>query len=99
MNDTPKIIQLLMTPQDSTWQNSLLGLGSDGVTYRLNSNGFWEAFVPPLDVKKGESLERRLIRDLERRLAVAVDACKRSCDESCAAQVADERAQMKNGNP
>ena len=47
---SPRIVQLLMTPQDATWQNRLLGLGSDGVTYSVSHKGFWEPFVPPLGV-------------------------------------------------
>jgi len=45
----PRIVQLLIAPQDATWQNRLLGLGSDGVTY-AEDKGFWEPFVPPLGV-------------------------------------------------
>lgn len=45
-----RIVQLLMSPQDATWQNRLLGLGSDGVTYELSPDGFWEPFIPPLGV-------------------------------------------------
>ena len=45
-----RIIQLLMTPQDAAWQNRLIGLGSDGVTYSVSHKGFWEPFVPPLGV-------------------------------------------------
>ena len=43
----PRIIQILMTPNDATWQGRLLGLGDDGVTYH-EYRGAWEPFVPAL---------------------------------------------------
>ena len=55
---SPRIVQLLMTPQDATWQNRLIGLGSDGVTYSVNHKGFWEPFVPPLGVTENVSIHR-----------------------------------------
>lgn len=42
-----KIIQLLMTPNDSTWQGVLLGLGDDGVTYHCQT-GTWKPYIPAL---------------------------------------------------
>ena len=41
----PIIVQLLMTPNDSTWQGRLLGLGNNGVTYVCGYNGTWEPFI------------------------------------------------------
>lgn len=45
---SPQIIQLLMTPNDATWQGVLIGLGSDGVTYVCGPSGRWETYIPPL---------------------------------------------------
>jgi hypothetical protein len=45
----PRIVQLLMTPNDARWQGTLLGLSSDGETYHCNS-GYWEPYVPKLGV-------------------------------------------------
>ena len=39
-----KIVQLLMTPNDSTWQGRLLGLGSDGNTYEATNDG-WKPLI------------------------------------------------------
>ena len=65
---SPRIVQLLMTPQDATWQNRLIGLGSDGVTYSVSHKGFWEPFVPPLGVKENmvetkSEYQFKLVRD------------------------------------
>lgn len=43
-----KIIQIVFSPNDSTWQGRLLGLGDDGVTYELGPEGHWLIFIPPL---------------------------------------------------
>ena len=43
----PKIVQILIAPNDSTWQGAFLGLGDDGVTYNC-PKGRWEPYVPPL---------------------------------------------------
>lgn len=45
---SPQIIQLLITPNDATWQGRLLGLGSDGATYEAGTSGRWEPIIPPL---------------------------------------------------
>jgi len=45
----PKIIQLLLTPNDETWQGVLLGLDSDGVTYVCGTSGRWEPLIRPLN--------------------------------------------------
>ena len=44
-----KIIQLVKTENDCTWQGRLLGLGDDGVTYD-SSSGVWKPFIPALDM-------------------------------------------------
>jgi len=41
---TPKIIQLLLTENNGTWQGRLLGLGNDGVTYVAEKEG-WKLFI------------------------------------------------------
>ena len=38
---SPKIIQLLLTPNDSNWQGMLLGLADNGDTYRLDDTDGW----------------------------------------------------------
>lgn len=43
-----KIIQILIAPNDSSWQGMLLGLGNDGVTYR-EVDGVWVEFIPKLE--------------------------------------------------
>lgn len=45
---SPQIIQLLMTPNDATWQGVLIGLGNDGVTYVCGTSGRWEKYIPPI---------------------------------------------------
>lgn len=37
----PKIIQLLLAPNDSNWQGMLLGLADNGDTYRLDHADGW----------------------------------------------------------
>jgi len=44
-----KIIQLMMTPNDSDWKGRLLGLGDDGVTYEIDFYGKWKPFIPRLE--------------------------------------------------
>lgn len=44
-----KIIQLVATENDVTWQGRLLGLGDNGVTYVVNGRGRWEEFIPGVD--------------------------------------------------
>lgn len=44
-----KIVQLILMPNDQKWQGAFLGLGSDGVTYELDKNGKWKAFIPNVD--------------------------------------------------
>jgi len=42
-----KIVQILIAPNDSTWQGVMLGLGDDGVTYHCKT-GHWEPYIPQL---------------------------------------------------
>ena len=46
-----KIIQLLLTPNNEVWQNALLGLGSDGVTYQVGQGTKWVPVIPPIKEK------------------------------------------------
>jgi len=39
-----KIIQILVTPDNSTYQGQMLGLGDDGVTYYAENKGWKEYF-------------------------------------------------------
>lgn len=52
-----KIIQLLMTPNDSAWQGVLLGLGDNGVTYHCQT-GTWKPYIPPIDQKADDTCKR-----------------------------------------
>ena len=45
----PKIIQLLLTPDDEAWKGVLLGLDSDGVTHVCGISGRWEPLIRPLN--------------------------------------------------
>ena len=56
MNCSPKIIQILIAPNDSTWQGILLGLGDDGITYQVGTGAKWEPMIPPIN-----SLENSLV--------------------------------------
>jgi hypothetical protein len=47
MGSSPQIIQLLIAPNDSTWQGVLLGLGDNGVTHHCQT-GHWEPYIPTL---------------------------------------------------
>ena len=44
----PKIVQLILTPNDSIWQGVLLGLGDDGATYYCDKSGRWAEYIPPI---------------------------------------------------
>jgi hypothetical protein len=43
---SPKIIQILIAPNDSTWQGILLGLGDDGITYQVETGTKWKQMIP-----------------------------------------------------
>jgi len=43
-----KIIQILLTPNDYSWQGALLGLGDNCVTY-INNNGVWVRYMRNVD--------------------------------------------------
>ena len=45
-NSKPKIVQVLIAPNDALWQGRLIGLGSDGVTYQTGADK-WEPMVSP----------------------------------------------------
>ena len=53
-----KIVQLLIAPNDATWQGVLLGLGSDGVTYHCKT-GHWEPYIPELGYVPNAQDDRR----------------------------------------
>jgi len=56
-----KIIQILFSPNDSQWQGVLLGLGDDGLVYRLMPEG-WSSYTghsdQPKDAKSGKNTEQ-----------------------------------------
>ena len=42
----PKIVQILLAPEDPKWQGALIGLGSNGVTYICTSEDReWEPII------------------------------------------------------
>ncbi|MCU0808647.1 MAG: hypothetical protein MUC53_12175 [Candidatus Contendobacter sp.] len=51
-NSKPKIIQLILTPNDNAWQGVILGLADDGVTYVFREG--WKPYLPHI----GWELER-----------------------------------------
>jgi hypothetical protein len=44
----PKITQLLLTPNDSTWQGALLGLADNGAAYRADHSEGWILWINPI---------------------------------------------------
>jgi len=54
----PKIIQILIAPNDSTWQGILLGLGDDGITYRVGTGTRWEPMIPDINYKENAEQSR-----------------------------------------
>lgn len=51
---SPKIVQILIAPNDSTWQGRMMGLDSNGAVYSVNPDGKWEPFVPPLNFQQND---------------------------------------------
>jgi hypothetical protein len=43
-----KIVQILFAPSNATWQEMLLGLGSDGVVY-VNKDGEWKRYLKGIE--------------------------------------------------
>jgi hypothetical protein len=41
-----KILQIVVAPDNSTYQGELLGLGSDGVIYSARPSMVWEEYFP-----------------------------------------------------
>lgn len=41
-----KIVQIIICPNDYTYQNALLGLGSDGAIYKAESDNRWHKYFP-----------------------------------------------------
>jgi len=41
-----KIVQIVIGPNDSTYQGALFGLGSDGAVYRANNDNRWHEYFP-----------------------------------------------------
>jgi len=60
-----KIIQIMMTPDNSLWQGTLLGLANDGAVYRWD--GRWIKDIPPLKEYEhdGGTLEPALRKRLQ----------------------------------
>jgi len=52
----PRIVQLLISPNDACWQGVLLGLGSDGVTYHCKT-GHWEPYIPELGYAPNKEID------------------------------------------
>jgi len=45
---SPKIIQILIAPNDALWQGMLIGLDDAGVTYHAGTKSVWEPLISPL---------------------------------------------------
>ena len=46
-----KIIQILKTENNVTWQDALLGLSDEGVVYILDTANGWVVYEPALDTR------------------------------------------------
>ena len=83
---TPKIIQLLMSPNDSVWQGVLLGLGDDGATYHCQGDT-WQPYIPPLELQDKATEQRDSIEGMYHKVIAAVlecdpiPACQREDDQ------------------
>jgi hypothetical protein len=53
---SPKIVQLLLTPNDSNWQGMLLGLADNGDTYRLDHADGWVIWFDGIPKQNDESI-------------------------------------------
>lgn len=51
---SPKIIQILIAPNDVNWQGTLIGLGDDGVTYHAGTEWVWEPLISPICSQENE---------------------------------------------
>ena len=55
---SPKIIQILVTPNDACWQGRILGLCDNGITYEVNHKGRWAPIIAPLShIDENEKLK------------------------------------------
>ena len=52
-----KIVQILVAPNNSEYQGIMLGLGSDGVVYRADSDNKWHIYLPCVFVGEGQKGE------------------------------------------
>lgn len=52
----PKIIQILIAPNDAVWQGRLLGLGDDGVVYENETTGWVPSIQPLTAIDKKEAI-------------------------------------------
>lgn len=44
--DKLKIVQIVISPDNSAYQSALLGLGNDGVIYRADNDNKWHEYFP-----------------------------------------------------
>lgn len=63
-NDTPQIIQLLLTPNDNNWRGMLLGLASDGNTYRQDHTDGWVLWFDGMQNNKNSDLDIEINKKL-----------------------------------
>tara|TARA_R110000772_G_scaffold51939_2_gene119203 strand:- start:583 stop:1053 length:471 start_codon:yes stop_codon:yes gene_type:complete len=64
---SPKIIQILIAPNDSTWQGILLGLGDDGITYKVGLGTDWEPMIDNIKYRENvKDQERPALADVLR---------------------------------
>lgn len=60
VDSSPKIIQLLIAPNNSHWQGMLLGLANNGDTYRLDSEDGWVIWFDGISEKIETQAEYKL---------------------------------------
>ena len=53
---SPKIVQILIAPNDAWWQSRLIGLGDDGVTYHAGTENVWEPLISPLSFQQNTEI-------------------------------------------
>ena len=77
-----KIVQILVAPENSTYQGCILGLGDDGVVYVCaKSESVWSEYIPCASSKDTDETER--LRDEVVRLNNAIDTCTGGSLTSC----------------
>jgi len=77
-----KIIQILVAPENSTYQGCILGLGDDGVVYVCGKGeAVWSVYIPTISVEYTDENEK--LRCELSRLNKAIDNCTGGSLTSC----------------